>query len=233
MQRFHPFCHFYCRFKSNQIILGGGFSVQRIKSLISSFKSTNLSHWHQVSVESFTSCSIHQVSIPKTCPSPSVPCNLNLVSHRGLAGLTLAKTPACGSMVYFLWMKDPNESAFLPRLWKEAAGCLVSSCQTSVFDIRRRVKQYTTEGKAKMKHMVKKNINKGPRGWCAVEILQHQQRLHLLWTRGQNKGDQNAEAISAAPINGIFFLFREWQKTVGTSGIHLWLHNTHSLDLLE
>lgn len=173
MQRFHPCCHFCCRFKSDQIILGGGFSDQRIKSLISSFKSTNLPHWLQVSVESFTSCSIHQVSVPKTCPSPSVPCNLNLVSHQRLAGLTLAKTPACGSMVYFLWMKDPNESAFLPRLWKETAGCLVSSCQASVFDIHRRVKQYTTEGKAKMKHMVKKNINKGPRGWCAVEILQH------------------------------------------------------------
>lgn len=51
MQRFHPCCHFCCRFKSDQIILGGGFSDQRIKSLISSFKSTNLPHWLQVSVE--------------------------------------------------------------------------------------------------------------------------------------------------------------------------------------
>lgn len=46
-----------------------------------------------------------------------------------------SKTPACGSMVYFLWMKGLNESAFLSPAWEEAAGCLVSSCLTSVFHI--------------------------------------------------------------------------------------------------
>lgn len=68
---------------------------------------------------------------PKLYPNhPPTP-----LSHLWLTALTLTKTPACGSMVYFLWMKGPNESAFLSHLWEEAAGCLVSSCLTSVLYI--------------------------------------------------------------------------------------------------
>lgn len=70
------------------------------------------------------------LSHPHTTPPQPNP-----LSHQGLTALTLTKTPACGLMVYFLWMKGLNESAFLPWLWEEAAGCLVSPCQTSVFYI--------------------------------------------------------------------------------------------------
>lgn len=38
---------------------------------------------------------------------------------------TLAEAPACGSTLYFFWMKGLNESAFLFPLWGSwAAGCL-------------------------------------------------------------------------------------------------------------
>lgn len=49
-----------------------------------------------------------------------------------------------------------------------------------MFDIHRRVKQYTTEGKAKMKHMVKENINKGPRGCTSEHEARTKGRQYLL-----------------------------------------------------
>lgn len=111
---------------------------------------------------------------PTNTPQPNPP------SHQWLTALTLTKTPACGSMVYFLWMKGPNESAFLPQLWEEAAGCLVTSCQMLVFYIHvlhttirlsiwLMVKQIKVRRKKK-KNINKKNINKkkwGSGGWCA------------------------------------------------------------------
>lgn len=37
---------------------------------------------------------------------------------------TLTEAPACGSMLYFFWMKGLKESAFLFPVWAEAALCL-------------------------------------------------------------------------------------------------------------
>lgn len=148
MQRFHPCCHFCCRFKSNRIILGGGFSDQRIKSLISSFKSTNLSHWLQVSVESFTSCSIHQVSVPKTCPSPSVPCNLNLVSHQRLAGQLLLKHQHAGRwFISYEWKTQMKAHSCLGSerkqlgVWWAHVRRLCLTYTGELSNIRRRVKR--------------------------------------------------------------------------------------------
>lgn len=57
---------------------------------------------------------------------------------------TLTKAPACGSMLYFLWMKGLGESSFLVHLWMEETGCLwvQVSCLfcTSILRMRKNIR---------------------------------------------------------------------------------------------
>lgn len=119
-----------------------------------------------------TLCSFSQaLSHPPTNPLQPIP-----LSHQWLTALTLTKTPACGSMVYFLWMKGPNESAFLSQLWEEAAGCLVSSGQMLVFYIHvlhrgiwlsAEQRKEEEEENHRTRRTSTTKIKWGPGGWCA------------------------------------------------------------------
>lgn len=115
---FLPLSHFHCPLNNtNFCYLGVSISIQ---SLLYQKQPVSL-------VWCLQKC-VNQL-LPRAASHPPT----NPPSHRCPPPLT--KTPACGSMVYFLWMKGLNESAFLSPAWEEAAGCLVSSCLTSVFHI--------------------------------------------------------------------------------------------------
>lgn len=147
--------------------------------------------------------------LPPTNSNPPQP---NPLSYQWLTALALTKTPACGSMVYFLWMKGPNESAFLtqPGLWEEAAGYLVNSFQTSVFSIHvlSKIKNMNeSKKKTKRKTMNRiKNIDKKVaqeddvwrmlwKAWECIptSVLPHHLRLLFLWTVGRDKGGIEAD----------------------------------------
>lgn len=115
---FLPLSHFHCPFNNaNFCYLGVSISIQTL--------------FYQKQPASLVWClqkCVNQL-LPRAASHPPT----KPPSHRCPPPLT--GTPACGLMVYFLWMKGLNESAFLSPAWEEAAGCLVSSCLTSVFHI--------------------------------------------------------------------------------------------------
>lgn len=144
-------------------------------------------------------------------------------------------------MVYFLWMKGPNESAFLSLLWGEAAGCKVSLCQTSVFYIhathRRvrlniwlRVKGRGERRKTQRRRRTSTTRNGTQEGdvqGTAVEMLPHHLRLFLLWTAdlGQRRNwswcqGEGSECRANICCNGLDFLISNIFSISVSKSIH-------------